>query len=160
MSRSWPWLLLIPAVLFVLWRGLRPGPDAEIVARRLQEHHATLLRAHLEDDLDAWMDLEAEDYVEVARGEIRRPSRVEREARRRRWLDATEFSRYEDLVEPEVHVSPGGDAGWVLCQVRVEGAHEQDGETSSIEAVWAWIELYERRDGMMKLVGNVSTQRP
>jgi len=158
--RSWPWLLLIPAVLFVLIRGLRSGPSLEEVERRIREDHATILRAHLEDDLTAWMDLEADDYVEVSRGEIARPSRLEREARRRRWLESTEFSRYEDTIPPTVHVSSDGNTGWLICRVAVEGVHSQDGETAPVEAVWSWIELYERQGGVLKLVGNVSTQQP
>ena len=32
--------------------------------------------------------------------------------------------------------------------------------TVAIDAIWAWIELYEKRDGEWRIIGNVSNRRP
>lgn len=132
-------------------------PDAAELLRL----HEQVLQAHLEGDLEAWLDDESEDYVLANRGEITRPTRQERAEQIGPYLDSTRFSEYRDLVPPVVRVSDDGSLGWVIAQVRVAGEQTAaDGTTRSFETVWAWIELYENRDGRWLRVGNVSNRRP
>jgi uncharacterized glyoxalase superfamily protein PhnB len=121
----------------------------------LLQMHRDVLRFHLQNDLDSWMANESEDYISANRGEISRPSIAERRARLQPYLDATTFTEYRDLVEPEVRISDDGSMGWLVCQVQVSG--KSGGE--EFDMVWAWIELYEKQDGAWKRVGNVSNRR-
>lgn len=161
MSRHWPWLLLVPAVLFVTIRGLSPGRPLELEQQELLRVHGELLRAHREHDLEAWMALESDEYTEISRGEISHPTRAERAARRAVYLESTDFTRYEDLVDPELVVAQDGSVGWLACQVRVEGTQElPDGTQNAIADTWAWVELYEKIEGRWRLVGNASNRVP
>ena len=54
-----------------------------------------------------------------------------------------------------------GSLGWVIAEVEIKGTRtSDDGESMPVEAIWAWIELYEKREGVWKAVGNVSNRRP
>lgn len=161
MKRHWPWLILVPAVLFVVIRGLSPGRPLDLEKQELLRIHEEILRAHRENDLPAWMGVEGEALTVVSRGEILHPSAGERERSRKAYLESTSFTRYEDLVPPQVVVSEDGSLGWLVCRVRMEGVQRQaDGGTSPVEATWAWVELYEKREGRWRLVGNASTREP
>ncbi len=35
-----------------------------------------------------------------------------------------------------------------------------DGVETPVDAIWAWIELYEKQLGTWRLIGNVSNRRP
>ncbi|MCP3981786.1 MAG: hypothetical protein GY716_20990 [bacterium] len=131
---------------------LHEQPDDREILLRM---HRDVLRFHVENDLDGWMAHESEHYVSANGGEITHPSIAERRARLQPYLDATTFTEYRDLVEPEVRISNDGTLGWVVCQVQVTGLQGDDEFTS----VWAWIELYEKRDGDWKRIGNVSNRR-
>jgi hypothetical protein len=148
---------LAATVLLIAASGSAHADDREA----LLGLHAEVLRAHLENDLDAWMAAESEEYVMVSRGEILHPTKEERRARLGPYLDRTRFTAYRDLVDPIVRLSEDGTLGWVVAQVQVAGVQEgENDEEAAFDMVWAWIELYEKRDGAWYRVGNVSNRRP
>ena len=72
---------------------------------------------------------------------------------------------YRDLIDPIVRVSKDGTSGWLIAQVeimgtRAAGGEKANGERTRFHSVWAWIELYEKRDGRWYRVGEVSNVRP
>lgn len=71
------------------------------------------------------------------------------------YLRDVRFAEYIDVVAPVVHVSADGTAGWVIAQVRARGT-EVGGTGRSVQFESAWIELYEKRGGGWRRVGNVS----
>jgi hypothetical protein len=133
----------------------------DAAASQLLALHADVLAAHLAGDAPALVSRESDDYVVGNRGEITFPSLEARTRQFTKYLGATRFSEYRDLVEPVVQVSPDGRLGWVIAQVGARGVQEQgDGTSQRVEFVCAWIELYESREGRWFRVGNVSTFRP
>ena len=84
-----------------------------------------------------------------------------RRAAREPYLRATTFSVYKDVRTPIVTISDDGTLGWLITEVEVRGTHvAEDGTETPVEAIWAWIELYRKRDGQWTMVGNVSNRRP
>ena len=133
--------------------------DADIAA--LEALHASVLEVHRNGDVDAWMNQEAETVISANRGVISFPSREERRARREGYLSSTTFDVYRDLRPPVVMVSEDGTLGWVVAEVEMKGtSSSEDGALTPVQGIWAWIELYEKQNGVWKAVGNVSNERP
>ena len=127
----------------------------------LEALHASVLEAHRRGDVGAWMAHEADTVVSANRGVISFPSAEERRTRRERYLSATTFDVYRDLRPPIVTVSEDGTLGWVIAEVEIKGTiSSEGGERTPVEGIWAWIELYEKQEGVWKAVGNVSNRRP
>lgn len=123
--------------------------------------HQKFIQAHLQKDVAGWLDGEADDYLVANRGAIAYPTKAERAAMRQPYLAQTEFSEYRDLVPPIVKVSDDGTLGWLIAQVKVVGVRTlPDGQAINFEAVWAWIELYEKVDGRWLNTGNLSNEKP
>ena len=128
---------------------------------KLLDMHKKVLQYHVDNNLDAWMREESEEYTSANRGTIDHPTVAQRRARLEPYLNSTTFSEYRDLVDPIVKVANDGSIGWIICQVKVAGeSTTQSGEKMPFESVWAWIELYEKQDGAWKRVGNVSNRKP
>jgi hypothetical protein len=124
---------------------------------RLLELHAEAMEAHRAGDVELLLKDESEDYVVASRGRISRPTLEDRRAGLGPYLRETRFTEYVDVVPPVVAVSQDGSLGWVIVQVRARG--EQAGAGGAAEPVEfesAWIELYEKRGGEWRRVGNVS----
>ena len=133
--------------------------DNDIAA--LRTLHENVLEFHRQGNVDAWMAQEADIVVSANRGQISFTNADERRARREPYLNATTFDVYRDLREPVVKVSEDGTLGWVIAEVEIKGSFVSDnGEREPFEAIWAWIELYEKQDGAWKAIGNVSNRRP
>ncbi len=129
--------------------------EAELLAA-----HERILAAHRERDVEAWLALEADDYVSANGGEIRFPTKRERRAARQPYLESTTFTTYRDARPPMVGISDDGTSGWLIAQVETAGTRTlADGRQQALEAVYAWIELYRRVDGRWLVVGNVSNTR-
>jgi ketosteroid isomerase-like protein len=137
------------------------GLAEEADQQELLRLHEAVLAAHRDNDLDSWMQDESDDYVMVSRGEIQFPDKKERRAQLGPYLDSTTFHEYADLVEPQVQVSDDGTLGWVVAQVHIVGTRRMpDGSSVDFDDTWAWIELYEKRDGHWLRTGNVSNHKP
>ena len=157
--RTYTLTILAPLALVVCGCATSADQEAEIAA--LKTLHAGVLEAHRQGDVDAWMAKEADTTVSANRGTISFQSSQERRARRERYLNATTFTVYRDLRPPVVKVSEDGTLGWVIAEVEIKGTHlSEEGEPSPVDGIWAWIELYEKQEGVWKAVGNVSNRRP
>lgn len=144
--------------LFALSQASFAAPSASAELRAL---HEKVMRAHRESDVEILLEDEAPDYVVASRGDVSRPTLQQRRERLGRYLRASRFSEYKDLVEPVVSVSSDSSLGWVVVQISAKGTQvNEQGETLPIEFVSAWIELYEKRDGKWLRTGNVSNFRP
>jgi hypothetical protein len=147
---------ILLAAILALAAGL-PGQSAPSDEQALLSLHATILRAHRENDLPAWMAAEADRFVLVNRGEITYPTKAERESVMAPYLKKTKFREYRDLVPPIVRVSKDGSLGWLIAQVAAAGVQtDASGKEKPIAFTAAWIELYEKQGGRWVGVGNVS----
>jgi len=154
LSRHWPWLLLIPAALFVLIRGLSPGRPIELEKQELLQRHQELLRAVRQGDLDAWLALETEDFVECSEGKIRESSVSERRAQRSLWLGSLAIQRYEDTSDPVVEVANDGSLAWLITRIHLVGTKkDENGVETAIDSFEPWVELYRKVQGEWKLSG-------
>ena len=122
---------------------------------RLLALHEQAMEAHRNNDVDLLLQADAEDFVLASRGLISRPSLEQRRQVLGPYLRDVRFAEYIDVVAPVVHVSADGTSGWVIAQVRARGT-EVGGAGRSIQFESAWIELYEKRGGGWRRVGNVS----
>ena len=122
---------------------------------RLLALHEQAMEAHRRSDVALLLEADAEDFVLSNRGAISRPTLEQRRQFLGPYLGGVRFSEYADVVAPVVHVSADGTTGWVIAQVRARGA-ETGGAGRTLQFESSWIELYEKRGGDWRRVGNVS----
>ena len=149
-------LLLIP----LLWSTPLLAQDTSGDVRELLRLHAELLEAHRAGDVDRWMAVEAPAYVSINGGSVTFPELADRRTQRAAYLAAARFDVYRDLRDPLVRVSADGSLAWLIAEVEVRGSlSSPSGDSESFHDIWAWVELYEKRDGNWRLVGNASNRR-
>ncbi len=154
-------LLTTVGVLSVLGCHHRAAPDLDAVRAEIRALHQADIRAHLAGDTAHLAEPTAPGYVSVANGEVTPMTAEEMEARLGAYLDATEFSRYEDVAAPIIGVSDDGSEAWAIVQVRVAGSRAMpDGSSRDFDIRWAWLTLYERDGDRWLRRADVSTNRP
>jgi hypothetical protein len=123
--------------------------------------HRELIDSHLSGDVGKLLAAEPETVMTVFQGEVSFQSKDERLEIFGRYLETTRFDEYTDLIEPIVHVSEDGTAAWLVAKVKISGAHsDSTGIEKPFDSIWAWIELYEKREGHWRRVGDVSNLKP
>ncbi len=133
------------------------GP-ASADERRILALHEAGLKAHMDGNIDALLANQADDFLLVDRGEVSSLSKQDRRDFLGPYLASTKFEFYRNRVPPLVKVSQDGTLGWVAAQIEARGESVgPDGQARAIEAVFAWIELYERRAGEWVSIGNATS---
>ncbi len=136
------------------------APEIALDRQQLLTHHADLLRAHREHKVELWMSIEADSFISINNGRVTFPSIDERRDLRTHYFRDAEFEVYHDLREPIVTLSADRSLGWVIAEVEVRGTMPNaDGVREPFVDLWAWIELYQKRDGRWQMVGNASNLR-
>lgn len=139
---------------------MRSEAELESLKAELLALHQAGIQAHLDKDVDFFLQDIASDYLSVGRGDIRRPTADAIRAQFSNYLGNTDFSEYADLSEPIVGISADGSLGWLIAQVKVSGQQQVgDGSVQPLDFVSAWLMLYERRDDRWVRLADVSTFR-
>lgn len=138
-----------------------PPTNARPTAESVLAVHRDSLRAHIERDWQ-WFGRDiADPTIAVSRGEIRQEPAEDTLKRFRAYLGRTEFSRYEDLEEPIVFMSPDGQMALLIVRVIVEGQQTlDDGRRPVFSTTFAWASLFQRRAGRWVRVATISTNAP
>lgn len=119
--------------------------------------HKAFIDAHLNKDVDFFVQDYPEDFYSVSRGEILRPSKEDFRTMLSRYLNNATFTEYRDLCEPVIGFSQDGSLAWVIMQVKVTGKLRMDENTAmDLDDTWAGMMLYERRAGKWVRIAEVS----
>ena len=132
--------------------------DLNSLRSEIREIHRTFIDAHLEADVEAVLQDQAESLLFVANGDVHERTLDETRSLMSDYLPNTRFSEYRDVAEPIVGVSEDGSLGWSIVQVKVAGHRTMpDGSEREMDFTCAWLTLYARQDGRWKRTAEVST---
>lgn len=138
----------------------RPAPDFDALRREILDLHRQMIEAHWRKDARFFPEHIADGYFAVQNGEVRRPTREEMTAEYERYLSTTTFTEYRDLREPIIGFSKDGSLAWCVVQVNVSGRERGDsGVESPFDLTWAWITLYEKKEGRWQWLGESSSYK-
>jgi hypothetical protein len=85
-------------------------------------------------------------------------SAVDLRKRFTQYFQGAEFSAWDDLEPPIIHVSPDGQMGWMVVRVKVAYSKtDSAGGKTQEQSVIAWMSAYEKREGKWFHVANAST---
>ncbi|MEM7282579.1 MAG: nuclear transport factor 2 family protein [Pseudomonadota bacterium] len=146
--------LILVFMLVGFFTAVQANPQTDEEA--IRQLHEKVLEAHRKTDIALLLEDAAADYVLANRGEISNPTLEDRRRVLGNYFGITTFTEYRDLVPPVVKVSEDGTLGWLICQVQAKGVQTVGEEERPFTFVSAWIELYEKQDGVWMQVGNVS----
>lgn len=119
--------------------------------------HKAFIDAHLNKNVEFFVQDYPEYFYSVSRGEILRPSKEDFRAMLSRYLNNATFTEYRDVCEPVIGFSKDGSLAWVIMQVKVTGKLRIDENTEmDLDDTWAGIMLYEHRASKWARIAEVS----
>lgn len=137
-----------------------PVCDVEAARQEIVSAHKTIIDAHKEGNVDAWLSVEDDVLALGGRGRIYSQTREERRQQRTAYLARSDFEIYEDMIEPVAEVSDDCSLGWVMVQVRAKGVSTTADGTDMIDWQSSWVELYRNTEFGWRLQGAVSNFAP
>jgi hypothetical protein len=132
--------------------------DFELYRSEIMNLHDKEIKAHLNKDVEIFVQDIADDYIAVSFGEICKPSIEDLRSQFTSYLNNTIFTKYEDIHEPIIKFSKNGSLAWAIWQVAVNGKGKMDdGSEKNLDFTCAWITLYGRQDDKWIRLTDVSS---
>jgi hypothetical protein len=161
----------VALIVFAACSSPAERPLAVTQSASLAADSAELLRlheraraAHLQRRADWLVSEWADTMFSLSRGGVSVGTMANREKGRagfQEYLDASTFQAWDDIVPPRIRISPDGQMAYVIVQKRVHlTAKDSTGATVPERTRFAWMSVYEKKDGRWKLAAIASTDRP
>jgi hypothetical protein len=150
-----------PLLLLLALAACRPAPSLTEDRAQLLRLHELARTAHLEKRPELLVASFADSLVNIARGAVTVRTPEESRDRFRSYFDRVAFQEWADIAPPVIRISPDGQMAYVIVQKRVRlSAPDSMGVPREEHTVFAWLEVYEKRDGDWTLTTVASTDRP
>jgi Domain of unknown function (DUF4440) len=136
-------------------------PQQKSGEAELLELHQSDRRAHFAHDVEALLATLPPEFIFVRDGNCRRQSQEELRKRFSEYFRGADFTAWDDLQPPIVHVSPDGQMGWMIVRVKIAiNRSDVTGKRATENAVMAWMSAYEKHEGKWQQVANATTVEP
>lgn len=163
--RSLPMLRSCPPygfciVVLLTSLGCAVPVDLEAERETLMRLHQQQQDAHLTYDAALFVDMFHEPIVQLRDGTIYERDRATNLARVQRYFDTVTFQAWENVEPPRVRISADGTMAYIIVHKRVELTFEDDaGDTQREHTIFAWLETWEKIEGVWKLMAAASTDK-
>ncbi len=132
------------------------NPDFKVLKSEILALHRRNIDAHLNKNVDIYIQDISENYLSVSNGEIHKPTIEEIKAQFTNYLNNTTFKEYKDLCESIIGFSDDGSLAWSIGQVKGK-CSMVDGSEKELDFICAWITLFKQLDDKWIRLGDVST---
>lgn len=125
---------------------------------KLLQLHKRALRAHLENDAQAFLAAYASQWYDVRQTGIRLRTKEEALPSIEHYFQRTHFSEITEVVAPIIHLSADTSMAWVIGDMRVRATQEVSEEKErdfSFRCVW--VSIYEKHEGKWAQVVDASS---
>jgi hypothetical protein len=139
-----------------------PAPDDIATAKaELLALHQADRQAHFDHNVDALLAAFPTEFIYLREGDIQRQSKEDMRQRFTEYFQGAEFTAWDDLEPPIIHVSPDGKMAWMIVRMKVAYTKtDSSGKKTEQNAVLAWLSCYEKHDGKWLHTANVTTAAP
>jgi hypothetical protein len=136
-------------------------PIKVVAMNELLELHNQQRVAHFNRDAKLLMSDSADDFTSVSNGKINRPAREKSISGIQRYFDSSTFLEWDDITPPVIRVSDDATMAYVIVhkKVRLLAKTETGGSQEETE-VFAWVAIYQKRNGQWKMTVMTSTNTP
>ena len=132
--------------------------ESEQEKARLLQLHERALRAHLENDAQAFLAAYASQWYDVRTTGIRLRTKEEALPSIERYFQRTHFWEITELVAPIIHLSTDASMAWVIGDMRVRATQEVSEEQErDFSFRCAWVSIYEKHEGEWTQVVDASS---
>lgn len=122
--------------------------------------HEQQKQAHMGYDAELFVEMFADQLMQLQRGRLTTRTRSENLARFKSYFSSFKFQEWEDIKPPIVRISNDGSMATIAVQKSVKGTYMNDkGEDVFDHTIFAWLEIWEKIGGKWKVTAVASTER-
>jgi hypothetical protein len=135
--------LILFALAFLVVSAFAADTDTDA----LLALHRQAREGHLTGNADLLASGTADHLLVISRAKIHRQSREDVRRFFQQYLAETRYSKWDDVLPPEIRLSPDRKMAWMAVHIRARA--KQAGEDLNFES--AWIATYEKYAGQWRM---------
>lgn len=133
------------------------GVDTTAEEREIRNILKQEQQAHLEKNVKLLLSNGSEDYIELNRGKVKKPTKEESISRFTNYFNSVNFIAWEDKEEPLIRFSNDGSMAYVIVQKRVITTPIDNPTLSADTSDFAWVSIMRKSNGQWKVECIAST---
>ena len=114
-------------------------------------------KAHLSKDALMLTSMFNDPLVQLYSGQISRDRSEDHTKRFQAYFDMVDFSKWDDIVSPKIHISADGTMAYIIVSKRVNLTYNKNNIQTQKSTMYAWLETWEKKQGQWKLMVIAST---
>lgn len=135
-------------------------PDLQAEKQKLLNLHEKARTAHFDKNVAGFLAEQADDFMNIQNGDIKRPSRDEREKRVQAYFDKVTFESWDDIEPPVIAISDDASlANTFVKKLVVLKLKDESGKVTLDTTHFAWTTTYKKIDGLWRLIAVTSTRK-
>lgn len=135
-------------------------PDLQAEKQKLLNLHEKARTAHFEKNVVGFLAEQADDFMNIQNGDIKRPTRDERAKRIQAYFDQVKFESWDDLEPPVIVISDDATlANTFVKKLVILKLKDASGKTVLDTTHFAWTTTYKKNDGNWQLIAVTSTRK-
>jgi hypothetical protein len=140
----------------------RSAADEASDRAELLRLHEQARTAHVDRRADLLVSSQADTLLSVSGGRISMSTRDAVRSSFQEYFDQSTFQAWDDVTPPRIRISPDGQMAYVVVDKRVHVTMTPaPGAAPVVERVrYAWLSVYEKRNGEWRMTAIASTERP
>lgn len=148
---------LLPALLYCASCSSHSTQnDLQAIQKILQQERT----AHFEHNAALFTGTFADSMTSVNKGKVTKASRQQLQERFQHYFDQSEFIKWDDVAEPQIHFSNDGSLAYAVIQKEVIIAvADSAGIKHNDTTHFAWVSIYRKQNGEWKGECNISTNK-
>ncbi|KAB2881499.1 hypothetical protein F9K33_00135 [bacterium] len=135
-------------------------PDLQAEKQKLLSLHEKARTAHFDKNVTGFLTEQADDFMNIQNGDIKRPTRDEREKRIQAYFDRVKFETWDDVEPPVIVISDDATlANTFVKKLVVLKLKDDSGKPILDTTHFAWTTTYKKFDGNWQLIAVTSTRK-
>ena len=135
-------------------------PDLEREKQKLLVLHDQQRTAHFDKNVRNLLAEQSNDFLQIQKGDITRPSLDERTQQMQAYFDRVAFDSWDDIEPPIVEISDDATmANTFVEKLVVLKLKDEKGKVSLDTTRFAWTTTYRKIDGQWRMTAITSTRQ-
>ncbi len=135
-------------------------PDLQAEKQKLLNLHEKARTMHFDKNVNGFLAEQADDFMNIQNGDIKRPTRDERAKRIQAYFDRVTFESWDDVEPPVIVISDDATlANTFVKKLVILKLKDESGQTVLDTTHFAWTTTYKKNEGNWQLIAVTSTRK-
>lgn len=152
-------LFILTSVLSIISYTSKLNVDLEAEKSKILSLEKQQQEFHLKENAEEFVQMFSDQFVNVSRGSILTPSKIDSYERFNNYFKTVEFVKWDDVQEPIIRISDDASMAYSIIEKEVIVKYYDEESQVTDTTHFAWTTIYRKTDGEWEIDCVTSTNK-